>query len=342
MISRLSLPADRPVGELSGGWRRRALLGKALVSEPDLLLLDEPTNHLDIDAILWLEEHLSAFPGALLFVTHDRAFLSRLATRIVELDRGTLFVVARHATRRTSRRRQRRSKTRREIWRGSTRSSRRRRRGSGRASRHGGRAMKGGSRISIALRATRAAYRQQAGSVRMSIDGAESSGRVVFEAEGVGKAFGGEPVISGFSQRIMRGDRIGLIGPNGSGKTTLLRLLVGEMEPDTGTVRRGTRAAGGLLRSAARATRSGGDRRRQRERGQQHRHRQRSAASHHRISRRLPVSARARAVAGEVAVGRRAQPAAARAGCSPGRRTSSSSTSQPTISISRRSNFSRN
>ena len=240
VISRLSLPADRPVGELSGGWRRRALLGKALVSEPDLLLLDEPTNHLDIDAILWLEEYLSAFQGALLFVTHDRAFLARLATRIAELDRGTLFswpgtypsylekkaAALENEAKDLARLDKKLSQE--EAWIRQGVKARRTRN-------------EGRVKDLIALRATRAAYRQQSGSVRMSIDAAASSGRIVFEAENVSRSFGGEPVISGFSQRIVRGDRIGLIGPNGSGKTTLLRLLVGELEPDAGTIRRGTR-----------------------------------------------------------------------------------------------------
>ena len=146
VVSRLDLPADRPVGELSGGWRRRALLGKALVSEPDVLLLDEPTNHLDIDAIQWLEEHLASFAGALLFVTHDRAFLNTLATRIVELDRGTLTSWPgsyREVSREEGRRH---SRTRRAISPGSTRSWRRKRRGCARASRRGGRGTKGASR----------------------------------------------------------------------------------------------------------------------------------------------------------------------------------------------------
>ena len=239
VISRLSLPADRPVGELSGGWRRRALLGKALVSEPDLLLLDEPTNHLDIDAILWLEEYLAAFQGALLFVTHDRAFLSRLATRIVELDRGTLsswpgtypsYLEKKAAALENEARdlaRLDKKLAQEEAWIRQGVKARRTRN-------------EGRVKDLVALRATRAAHRQQPGSVRMSIDSAASSGRIVFEAENVSRSFGGAPVISGFSQRIMRGDRIGLIGPNGSGKTTLLRLLVGELEPDAGTIRRGT------------------------------------------------------------------------------------------------------
>ena len=240
VISRLSLPADRRMSELSGGWRRRALLGKALAGEPDLLLLDEPTNHLDIDAIRWLEDHLRGFGGALLFVTHDRAFLSALATRIVELDRGTLtswpgsyenyLQKKADALETESRDLERLDKklAQEEGW---------LRRGvKARRTRNEGRV-----KALFALRERRAAYRAETGPVRMAIDQASASGRVVFESEAVTKALGGVTVIRDYSQRILRGDRIGLIGPNGSGKTTLLRLLVGELDPDAGTIRRGAR-----------------------------------------------------------------------------------------------------
>ena len=240
VVSRLALPADRPMHELSGGWRRRALLGKTLVSEPDLLLLDEPTNHLDIDAIRWLEDYLRAFPGALLFVTHDRSFLSALATRIVELDRGTLT-----------------------SWPGSYGTYLEKKAGALNAEaleiarldkklekeeawlRQGVKARRtrneGRVRDLMALRERRAAHRAQGGTVRMTVDGAEASGRVVFEVDRVSKAFGGVPIVRDYSQRILRGDRVGLIGPNGSGKTTLLRLLVGDLAPDSGEVRHGAR-----------------------------------------------------------------------------------------------------
>ena len=169
VVSRLALPADRPMRELSGGWRRRALLGKALVSEPDLLLLDEPTNHLDIDAIRWLEDFLRDFAGAVLFVTHDRAFLAALATRIVELDRGRLTSWPgsyAHVPREEGGR----ARTpKRASSSGSTRSSRRKKPGCGRASRRGGRATRGACAL-MALRAERAAHRAQAGSVRMAVD----------------------------------------------------------------------------------------------------------------------------------------------------------------------------
>ncbi len=240
ILSRLSLPADRPMRELSGGWRRRALLGKALVSDPDLLLLDEPTNHLDIDAIQWLEDHLRNFAGALLFVTHDRTFLSTLATRIVELDRGRLtswpgsypeylekkagaLSAEAGALHRLDKKLEKE-----EAWLRQGVKARRTRN-------------EGRVKDLMALREQRAAWRAQSGMVKMAIDASDTSGKLVFEADRVSKALGGIPVVRDFSQRILRGDRIGLIGPNGSGKTTLLRLLVGTLEPDTGDVKQGAR-----------------------------------------------------------------------------------------------------
>jgi ATP-binding cassette subfamily F protein uup len=240
VLSRLALPGQRPVTELSGGWRRRVLLGQALVSDPDVLLLDEPTNHLDIEAIEWLERHLQEFPGSLLFVTHDRAFLRRLATRIVELDRGDLrswpgsydsYLEKKAAAIETELRdldRLDKKLAEEEAW---------LRRGiKARRTRNEGRV-----RALMALRAERAAYRAQSGTVRMALGQPEASGRLVFDVDGVSKAYDGVPVVHNLSLRIMRGDRLGLIGPNGSGKTTLLRLLLGEISPDSGEVRHGTR-----------------------------------------------------------------------------------------------------
>jgi ABC transport system ATP-binding/permease protein len=240
VVSRLDLPADRRMSELSGGWRRRALLGKALVSAPDLLLLDEPTNHLDIDAIRWLEGYLREYAGTLLFVTHDRAFVDALATRIIELDRGRLtswpgsyasYVERKGAALDNEARELERldkKLAQEEAWLRQGVKARRTRN-------------EGRVKALMALRQERASQRARIGQVRMAIDASQASGKLVFEAEDVSKALGGTPVIRNYSQRILRGDRVGLIGPNGSGKTTLLRLLIGDLEPDSGTVRRGAR-----------------------------------------------------------------------------------------------------
>jgi ATP-binding cassette subfamily F protein uup len=235
VLSRLQLPADTPVDTLSGGWRRRVLLARALVAEPSLLLLDEPTNHLDIEAIEWLETFLSEYPGAIVFVTHDRAFLQRLATRVVELDRGLLTSwpgdYAMYLTRRKRRLRPRRRATRSSTSSWRARKAWLRRGVKARRTRDEGRV-----RTLMAMREERAARRAQIGQVRLRVDVAERAGQVIFEAEGVTKSYGATPVISEFSTRLMRKDRIGLIGPNGAGKTTLLRLLVGEIAPDAGEI----------------------------------------------------------------------------------------------------------
>jgi ATP-binding cassette subfamily F protein uup len=239
VLSRLGLPADTPVDTLSGGWKRRVLLARALVAQPDLLLLDEPTNHLDVEAIEWLEAFLLEYGGAVVFVTHDRAFLERLATRIVELDRGRLtswpgdyatFVRKKEewlAAEATQQVKFDKKLAQEEAWLRQGIKARRTR-------------DEGRVKALLAMRAERAARREQMGRVRLDVSMAEATGKMVFEAGHLRKAYGDRVVVADFSTRILRGDRIGLIGPNGAGKTTLLRLLLGEIAPDAGEVRRGS------------------------------------------------------------------------------------------------------
>ncbi|MGB6306769.1 MAG: ATP-binding cassette domain-containing protein, partial [Steroidobacteraceae bacterium] len=239
VISRLQLEPDAAMSELSGGWRRRVMLGRALVTAPDLLLLDEPTNHLDIEAITWLEEMMLEFAGALLFISHDRAFVRRLATRIVELDRGQLrvwpgnydeYVVQKRAALEVEAKHAAlfdKKLAEEEVW---------IRKGvEARRTRNEGRV-----RALEQLRIQRRERRERIGQVEIRAQDAAQSGKLVFEAVHLTRTFGAAPVIADFSARIMRGDRIGIVGPNGCGKTTLIKLLVGDLEPTSGTVRRGT------------------------------------------------------------------------------------------------------
>jgi ATP-binding cassette subfamily F protein uup len=240
VMSRLGLNGDALMSTLSGGWRRRAMLGRALAGAPDVLLLDEPTNHLDIDAITWLENMMLDFAGALFFVSHDRSFVRRLATKIVELDRGqlriwpggyddyvlqkraALDVEAKHAALFDKKLAQE------EVW---------IRRGvEARRTRNEGRV-----RALEQLRIQRRARRERVGTVSLRAQDASPSGKLVFDAQHVTHGFDAAPIIVDFSARIQRGDRVGIIGPNGCGKTTLIKLLVGDLEPTSGLIKRGTK-----------------------------------------------------------------------------------------------------
>ena len=240
VLTRLSLDPDVRFETLSVGFRRRTLLAKALVAEPDILLLDEPTNHLDINAIGWVEEFLQKYMGTLIFVTHDRVFLQKLATRIIEIDRGQLlnwacgyrtYLERKQATldvEEVQRKQFNRRLAKEEEW---------IRKGiKARRTRNEGRV-----RALIKMREAQQAQRRQAGSARIQIQEAESTGKLVIEASKISHGYGRTVYIRDFSTKIIRGDRIGIIGPNGIGKSTLLRILIGEMAPDRGRVRKGTR-----------------------------------------------------------------------------------------------------
>ncbi|MEW6038160.1 MAG: ATP-binding cassette domain-containing protein [Pseudomonadota bacterium] len=239
VLNRLDLPADKPVQGLSGGWQRRVALARALVIEPDLLLLDEPTNHLDLETIVWLEQQLLQFPGAVALITHDRAFLQRIATRIVDLDRGKLtswpgdyrdYLVKKAAALEEEEKRNAefdRKLAIEETWiRQGIKARRTRNEGRVRALKR--------------MRSERAERRSRQGVARLELEQAERTGKLVFEAERLSVAFGGAPVVKDFSALVLRGDRVGLIGPNGAGKSTLLRLLLGELQPDSGRLKTGT------------------------------------------------------------------------------------------------------
>ena len=240
LMLEMGLPADRKMAALSGGWRRRVALARALVFRPELLLLDEPTNHLDLDTIEWLEERVRGFSGCLLFVTHDRTLLERIATRIVELDRATLtswpgdyqnFLRRKEVAFESEERAEALFDKRlaeEEAWvRLGIKARRTRNEGRVRA-----------------LEAMRKAYAERAeheGTARMSVERAEASGCRVIELDNVAHGYEGDRLFEGLSLELLRGDRLGLIGNNGVGKTTLLRIMLGELEPEAGTVKLGTK-----------------------------------------------------------------------------------------------------
>jgi ATP-binding cassette subfamily F protein uup len=238
----MQIDADADLAAMSAGLKRRSLLARALVMEPTLLLLDEPTNHLDLAAIGWLEEFLAAWPGTLMFVTHDRAFLRKLSTRIWEIDRGRLFdwscdydtFLARKADALAAEEKQNALFDKRlaeeEVWiRQGIKA--RRTRNEGRV-----RALK-------AMRLERSQRRDQVGQAKLVIQEAARSGTLVCAVENLSFGYGDRPILSNFSTDILRGDKVGIIGPNGAGKTTLLRLLLGQLAPERGTVRLGTQLA---------------------------------------------------------------------------------------------------
>ncbi|MEO5629358.1 MAG: ATP-binding cassette domain-containing protein, partial [Thermomonas sp.] len=238
-LERLSLDGDADFGRLSGGMKRRVLLARALVSQPDLLLLDEPTNHLDIAAIDWLEGFLKQWNGALVFVTHDRRFLRALATRIVEVDRGQLTSwpgdwhnYLRRKEERANAEAQESARfdkllAQEEVWIRQGIKARRTR-------------DEGRVRRLEAMRTERGARRALTGNVKLAVSDAGASGKKVIELIDASFAHGDKVLVRDLSTTILRGDRIGLIGPNGSGKTTLLKLLLGDLEPQSGEIRRGT------------------------------------------------------------------------------------------------------
>ncbi|MEM8593230.1 MAG: ATP-binding cassette domain-containing protein [Pseudomonadota bacterium] len=239
IVTQLELPAGKKLSELSGGWRRRVALARAMVSNPDLLLLDEPTNHLDISTIEWLEHQLIGFKGTVIFITHDRNFLQKIATRIVELERSTLIswpgnyqnylTLKEKAIEEEAEQNALFDKklAQEETWvRQGIKARRTRNEGRVRALKE--------------MRAEYASRVKRQGKAQISMQSAEYSGRKVISAKNVSCAFGDETLIDKFNLRVMRGDRIGLIGNNGVGKSTLLRILLGKLEPDTGVIKLGT------------------------------------------------------------------------------------------------------
>ncbi|MBP6375806.1 MAG: ATP-binding cassette domain-containing protein [Giesbergeria sp.] len=237
-LQRLHLDPQARVGDLSGGTKKRVALAQALVTRPDVLLLDEPTNHLDLDSIEWLEELLVDFSGSIVTITHDRSFLDKVATRIVELDRGQLrsypgnfaqYVLQKQeqlAQEETIAAKADKLLAQEEIW-----------------IRKGVEARRTRSQSRIGrleeMRSNRAARREALGSVKMDLASGAQSGKIVAELEGVSKSFGDKLIVRNFTGTILRGDKVGLIGPNGAGKTTLLKLILGELAADAGRIRQG-------------------------------------------------------------------------------------------------------
>ena len=238
-LQRLHLDRDATIATLSGGTKKRVALGQALVTRPDVLLLDEPTNHLDLDSIEWLEGLLVDFKGSVVTITHDRAFLDRVATRIVELDRGILrsypgnfsqYLVLKEeqlAQEAVINARADKLLAQEEVWIRKGVEARRTR------------AVARINRLD-ALRAKREARREALGSVKLDIASGQSSGKIVAELTEVSKSFGDKPIVRNFTGTVLRGDKVGLIGPNGAGKTTLLKLILGELAPDSGKIRQGS------------------------------------------------------------------------------------------------------
>lgn len=240
ILQRLELPADSLISELSGGWQRRVALAQALVIKPDLLLLDEPTNHLDIEAIQWLEDQLLNFEGGIVFITHDRAFLQRLATRIIELDRGHLYSWPgdyENFLRRKEETLAAEEKLNSEFDKKLAEEERWIRQGvKARRTRNEGRV-----RALKEMRQERSQRREQQGKASFEFNEATRSGELVVNAEHLNHAYGDKTIIKDFSIRIMRGDRIGLLGPNGVGKSTLLNILLGNIQADQGQISHGTK-----------------------------------------------------------------------------------------------------
>jgi ABC transport system ATP-binding/permease protein len=239
IISQLDLPADKTLAQLSGGWRRRVALGKALVSNPDVLLLDEPTNHLDISTIEWLEHKIRGYQGSVIFITHDRNFLQKLATRIVEIDLGNLIswpgsfqnylVLKEKAIEEEETRHALFDKrlAEEEVWIRQGIKARRTRN-------------EGRVRSLEAMREQREQRAKRQGKAKISVETSDKSGRKVVEARSISHGYGGEQLINNIKVKIRRGDRIGLIGNNGVGKSTLLKILLGQIKPDEGSVKLGT------------------------------------------------------------------------------------------------------